>query len=37
MRWFRSHYMEWDEYSALVSTMDDFLWRQRVRERGLAT
>lgn len=30
-------YMEWKEYKAFVNTVDDFLWRQEVRQRNIST
>lgn len=34
--WKKREYMDWDEYHSFVATVDDFFWRQGVRERNLA-
>lgn len=28
-------YLEWDEYKRKADALDDFLWRQKVREQSL--
>jgi hypothetical protein len=36
MLWKKKTYMEWDEYQSFVHEVDDFLWRQDVREKSIA-
>lgn len=34
--WTKKEYMGWSEYEHLVTAIDDYCWRQNVREKSIA-